>query len=190
MRIVRYPAIVFIAVCLASAEPLLAQDAESARAFLNSIFKLYANHGKGIHQNRVGMCGLSTRYVHSSLLALIDADVKAVGTDIPIACNADIVCGCQEWEGIWIHKMDLTLETPQCANAVVTFSVYAPKNRTKDDLRTYKYTLIPENGQWRIYDVAYITPAETPDTLRKAIQKDIVYYTHPSQDQAPENKTH
>jgi hypothetical protein len=190
MRAVRHPAIILMTICLGLAETLLAQDAESARVFLNSIFKLYANHGKGIHQNRVGVCGLSTRYVHSSLLALIDADVKAVGTDVPIACDADIVCGCQEWEGIWIHKMDLMLETPQRAQAVVTFSLYAPKNRPKNDLRTYKYTLIPENGQWHIYDVAYITSLEAAKTLRKAIQREIEYYAHPPQDQAPANAAH
>jgi hypothetical protein len=170
----RYLAVLCFSFYLLTARPLLAQDAESAKAFLNSIFKLYANHGRGISANITGKCGLTTRFVHSSLLALIDANVKAVGTDVPVACDSDIICGCQEWDGIWVQKMVVTLETPQRAQALVTFSLHAPTNRANNTPRTRRYTLVLENGQWRIYDIA-----ENTRSLRKTIQKEIDDYAHP-----------
>jgi hypothetical protein len=48
-------------------------------------------------------------------------------------------------------------------------------------MRTIKYTLVPEQGQWKIYDVALLAPAPGANeakSLREGIQKDIAYYTN------------
>jgi hypothetical protein len=109
------------------------------------------------------------------LASLIAADIKAAGSDIPAAGDGDLVCNCQEWDGIWIFKMDVELVNPQRAEAVVSFAVYEPKDRPKNDLRTIKYTLVPERGQWRFYDVEDLS---SPGSLREQIRKDIDDHAH------------
>ncbi len=114
-------------------------------------------------------------------MSLIKADMKAARTDIPAAGDGDLICDCQEWDGIWIFKMDVRVVNPRRAEAVVSFAVYEPKNRPKDNLRTYKYILIPEHGQWRIYDVEYLSysaKSDEPSSLREQIRRDIEYYAH------------
>ncbi len=167
---------VLIAIVLLPAKSSSAQDAVSAKVFLNSLFRLYDNGRGGV--------AYSNRYYNSSLLSLIRSNIKAVevsGEGIPIA-GTDVFCNCQEWDGIWVHTMDLKLETRQQAQAIVSFSIYAPKDRPKDDLRTYKYSLVWEQGQWRIYDIIYLydpgSEQGQPISLRKGLQEDIDYYSH------------
>jgi hypothetical protein len=107
------------------ANPSTAQDANSAKAFWDSVFRLYQNHGNGI--------GFNLSYLHSSLVSLIRADIKAAGTEEPIVGGGDLVCGCQEWDGIWVLKMDVNVESSRPAQGVVSFALYAPKDRPKDD---------------------------------------------------------
>jgi len=171
-RSVRVPllySVVFFAAALLLAAPAAAQDAGSAKAFLESAFRLYRNGGKGVPLD-------SSRYYHSSLIELMNTDEKAVkdkGTDIPYARGADSFCNCQEWEGFWVSKLDVSVHTPQRAEALVSFSVYAPKNRRKDDIRTYKYILVSERGQWRIYDVLYLSDPDPIKSVRKALEEEI-----------------
>jgi hypothetical protein len=149
-----------------------AQNVGSAKAFLESAFRLYRNGGHGVPT--------SSRYFHSSLIELMKADEKAVrdkGTDIPFAGGADTFCNCQEWEGLWVSKLDLRVHTPQRVEAVVSFSVYAPKNRRKDDVRTYKYILVPERGRWRVYDILYLSDSYSIKSVRKTLQEEIAGYT-------------
>jgi len=141
---------------------------------LESAFRLYRNGGKGmdIHSNR---------YYHSSLKALLTADEKAVrdkGTDIPFARGADMFCNCQEWEGFWVSKLDLSVHTRDRAEAVVSFSLYAPKNRSNTEARTYKYILVPERGNWRIYDILYLSDSDYPvKSLRENLSGEIETYS-------------
>jgi hypothetical protein len=121
-------------------------------------------------------------YFHSSLVELVDTDIKAAGSGIPAAGEGDPICDCQEWDGFFVLKMDVTMETPQRAQAVVSFAIITPKNRPKDDSRTVKITLISERGEWRIYDIEYLAepysdPA-APKSFRQQIQKDIDFYAH------------
>lgn len=164
--------IMFLAAAVLPASPSAAQDEASAKALLTTIFGHYGKGDKGTDYK--------SGYFHSSLVAQVDADVKAAGTDIPAALDGDPVCDCQEWDGFWVLKMDVTMETTQRAQAVVTFAIYAPAKRPKDDSRTIKITLVPERGQWRIYDIAYLTePQSDPaaiNSLRERIQKDIDFY--------------
>ena len=167
----RFILFAFCAVLILPNAPLSrAQDAASAKSFLNSIFKLYQNHGNGT--------AYSPRYLHSSLLSLIHADLKAAkaASEVPWPLDADIVCDCQEWEGIWVHTIEVKLEKPDRALAIVTFDFEAPGNRSKDDLRKMQYTLVPARGQWRIYDVEDLTrtvESDQPRSLRKQILDDI-----------------
>lgn len=155
--------------------PLAAQDAASAKAFLESAFRLYKDGGKGVETQ-------SNRFYHSSLEGLMTADEKAVrdkGTDIPFARGADMFCDCQEWQGFWVSKMDLNVQTRGRAEAVVSFSVYAPKNRGNTEERTHKYILVPERGNWRIYDILYLSDSDYPvKSLRENLSKEIEAYSH------------
>jgi hypothetical protein len=171
----------FFAAILLPAIPSAAQDAASAKTLLITIFQRYAKGGQGVDYK--------SGYFHSSLVALANADIKAVGTDIPAAEDGDPICDCQEWDGIWVLKMEVTLVTPQRAQAVVTFALFAPKDRPKDDSRTIKLTLVPERGQWRIFDIEYLAEPHSepgaPKTLRRQIQRDIDFYAHPPKPHAP-----
>lgn len=164
--------------------PCVAQDAASAKAFMNSAFMLYQNHGYGIYGKHGNDRELTKRFIHSSLLALIDKDIKTVaaaGADIPYAGDGDLICDCQDWEGIWVLHMDVKFENPQLAQVVVSFALYEPKNRPKDDLRIIKYSLVPEHGQWRIYDIAVVNPAPEASeakSMRDGLLKEIAFYAN------------
>src|ERR1035438_1304591 len=162
---------VFAAILL-PAIPSAAQDEASAKALLTNIFQHYGNGGKG--------ADYKSGSFHSSLVALVNADVKATGTDVPAVLDGDPICDCQEWDGFWVLKMDVEMVTPQRAQAVVSFAIYTPKNRPKDDSRTVKITLVPERGQWRIDDIEYLAEPQSdpaaPKSLRQRIQKDIDFY--------------
>ena len=171
MRVRRIISFAFCAILiLSTVRSARAQDAASAKSFLHSIFQLYENHGKGIRYR--------LRYLHSSFLSLIHADLKAAAaaSEVPWPLDSDIVCDCQEWDGIWVNKMDVKLEKPARARVVVTFYLQSPENRSDGDLRTMQYTLVAERGQWRIYDIEDLSGAHDPAqprSLRKQILKDI-----------------
>jgi len=171
----------FFAAVLLPAIPLAAQDEASAKELLTNLFQHYAKGRKGVDYKSGSF--------HSSLVALANADIKAAGTDIPAAGDGDPICDCQEWDGIWVLKMNVELETPRRAQAVVTFAIWAPKDRPKDDSRTIKLTLVPERGQWRIYDIEYLAEPHSepgaPHSLRQQIRKDIDFYSHQPKPQAP-----
>ncbi|MGO9775836.1 MAG: DUF3828 domain-containing protein [Terracidiphilus sp.] len=163
-------AAVFLPSCISSA-----QDRASASSFLTSIFRLYDKGGKGV--------GVSAGFLHSSLTALIDADVKVTGSRITGAFGDDLFCACQEWDGFWVLQQDVKMESAERAQATVSFAVLAPKNRPADDLRTIQITLVPEGGQWRIYDIRYLSapgsPLGEPKTLREQLRAEIDFFLHP-----------
>ncbi|MGA9063430.1 MAG: hypothetical protein WB341_17435 [Terracidiphilus sp.] len=88
--------------------PVRAQDANSAKSFLA---EAYTHYGKG-DKGAVPSASNANRYIHSSLLALMDADEKAVGTDVPISGDGDLFCDCQEWFGIYDLKIDVKMLSP------------------------------------------------------------------------------
>lgn len=146
-----------------------AQDAASAKAFLVSVYQHYQHGAKGIDFDGPG-AGL---YYHSSLLSLIRADIKANGPDNVPAVDFDPVCGCQDWDGIWDLKIDVQVETPQRAQANVSFALAPPQNRPKDALRRLVMTLVPERGAWRIYDIRDESDPSAIVELRKLLQDDL-----------------
>jgi hypothetical protein len=167
-----------LAMALASAGLTRAQSAnltaESARAFLAEAYTHYSKNGKGIDQTGPR----AARYFHSSLIALMQVDAKAAGRDdIPIAGDGDLICDCQDWDGIFDLKIDVQVETPQRANASVSFALFAPSGKDKGDLRKLRITLVPERGQWRIFNIVSLSQPGAPFDLRKEINKDIAFHT-------------
>ncbi len=161
---VKFPlAIALLAAGLLPPSLTMAQDAASANSFLTSIFRLYDKGGKGV--------GNSSSYLHSSLTALIDADIKATGSRLSGAFGSDLFCACQEWDGLWILKKDLKMESSKQAQATVSFAIHAPQGRPSDDLRTIQIKFVSEDGQWRIYDIRYLSAPGSaqaePMTLRE-----------------------
>lgn len=153
-------------------------DADAAKAFLTSVYKHYGTGGIGI--DSVGPD--ATRYFHSSLVALLRADQKAASPDVG-AIDADPVCACQDWNGIWKLLIDVRIETPNSdsarATAKVSFYLSDPKDNPKDSLRKLSIKLAAENGAWRIYDITDETDPTAPFALRKALQDDIAAHSRP-----------
>jgi hypothetical protein len=152
-----------------------AQDVVAAKSFLTSVYKNY--HTDGIGVDTVGPH--ARLYFHSSLIALMREDQKAASPEVG-AIDADPVCACQDWNGIWDLKIDVHLETPQRAKASVSFALDPPKDRPNDALRRLAVTLATDNGAWRIYDIVDVTDPKAPFGLRKALEQDINSYRHAS----------
>ncbi len=165
-------AIALLIVLAAPPIPAAAQDAASAKIFLQSAYRLYENGGKGIDFTGPK----ASTYYHSTLVALIHADIKANGPDNVPAIDFDPICGCQDWDGIWDLKIDVKAESPQRAQAKVSFSLFAPKDRTKDSFRSLEITLVPERGQWRIYNIVDQSDPKAPFDMRKALEEDIASF--------------
>jgi len=144
-----------------------AQDAQSARLFLESVYGHYSNGGKGIDFSGPG----AAAYFHSSLLKLIRNDIEANGPENVPAIDADPVCGCQDFDGIWDLKVDVALTSAERATARVTFFVF--KRRGKDDFNQSAFTLAPEHGGWRIYDIRDESDPKHAIALRKLLADDI-----------------
>jgi len=147
---------------------------DAAKAFLTSVYKHYGTGGIGV--DSVGPD--APRYFHSSLVALLRADQKAASPDVG-AIDADPVCACQDWNGIWNLAIDVKIEAADRATAKVSFYLADPKDDPKDSLRKLAVVLAAENGAWRIYDIVDQTDPTAPFALRKALKDDIASRTRP-----------
>jgi hypothetical protein len=146
-----------------------AQTAATAKVFLTGIYAHYQRGAKGIDFEGPS----APLYFHSSLLALIRADIKSNGPGNAPAIDFDPICSCQDWKGIWNLKVDVKMETPKRAHAKVSFSLEPPKTPSKDAARQLAITLVPEHGLWRIYDIEDNSDSSTTFALRKLLQDDI-----------------
>jgi Protein of unknown function (DUF3828) len=178
MRVRRLVLLFAMAVC-ASSRFAPAQDADSARTFVESLYKLYTKGGEGVPLSRPH----ESRYYHSSLLALMRADEKAVGPGDVGAIDGDPVCGCQDWEGIWNLHIDIQLQSPDRAVADASFALSAPAHGGSQDARRIIMTLVPENGKWRIWDVRDDSDPKHPFDVREALGQEIQKLT-----KSPKNK--
>jgi hypothetical protein len=149
--------------------PLHAQTAAGARVFLTSVYKHYQHGAKGIDFEGPS----AALYFHSTLVALMRADVKANGPGNAPAIDFDPICACQDWKGIWNLKIEVHMETPKRAHANVSFSLAPPKSPSKDANRQLAITLVPVHGAWRIYDIEDDSDSSTTFGLRKLLQDDI-----------------
>ncbi len=163
---------------LLASPPILsaAQDEASAKAFLQSVYRHYQNGGQGIDLSGPK----SHLYLHSSLVALIRADLKASGPDSVPEMDFDPVCGCQDWDGIWDLKIEVQLQDSSRAVADVSFALSAPKGRATDSLRKLQITLVPERGQWRIYDTLDESDPKAVVALRKILGEDTAPASKPT----------
>jgi hypothetical protein len=150
-----------------------AQDLSSAKAFLVSVYQNYGKGGQGIDQSGPK----ASKYFHSSLIALLKADVKAVGSDVPVSMDGDLLCDCQDWDGIYDLKIDIQPGGAGRATATVSFSLFDGKDRKSEDLRKLKITLAVEHGEWRIYDILSKSEPGTPFDLREEIRKELKMYS-------------
>lgn len=166
------------AVAIATVDSAGAQDATSAKQFLQSVYQNYGHGGHGINTSGPK----AARYFHSSLIALIKADQKAAGPDDEPVLDGDPVCGCQDWDGIFDLKIDMSAESPERAVANVSFSLF--KGGKSGDARRLQITVVPENGQWRIWDVVDLSDPKAPFALRKELTDEIA-----QEDKAKKNST-
>jgi hypothetical protein len=159
--------IVLLAVAFAWTRPVGAQDASSAKSFLESAFRQYSKNGPGVDST-----GLKAkRYYHSSLIALMQADAKAAGPGNIGFLDGDPLCDCQDWDGIFSLKIDIQLESPTRAQAIVSFALFEGQDRDSSSVRKLKITLASERGQWRIYDIFNLSQSTTPGGLRSGLKK-------------------
>jgi hypothetical protein len=157
-----------------AAQSVPAQNLDAARAFLVSVYVRYQNGGKGINFIEPD----ARLAYHSSLLALIRADLDANGPDNAPAIDFDPICGCQDWEGIWDFKIDMHAVNSQRAVAIVSFSLAAPGRRAKDSYRKMEITVAAVQGQWRIYDIVDESDPANIVALRKLLRDDIAAVRH------------
>jgi hypothetical protein len=172
-------AAVLCGVAILHAECARAQDAQSAKVFLTGIYEKYQHGGKGIDFSgpRAG------DYYDSSLVALIRDDIKANGPDNVPAIDADPICGCQDWDGIWDLKIEVSVESAQRAEAILSFSLWNPKDHAKESLRRLKMALIVERGQWRIYDIVDKSDPKQIFSMRKLLVDDLAQIRKEQQSQ-------
>jgi len=149
--------------------PAAAQDAASAKTFLESVYWHYRHGGPGIDLGG----SHAGQFYHSSLLTLIRVDDKANSPDSVGVVDADPVCACQDFDGIWDLKIEIQMQGPNRALADVSFALAPPKGRPKDGLYKLRMTLVPERGQWRIYNIVDESDPKEPFDLRKDLEKDI-----------------
>src|ERR1035437_328502 len=161
--------IVLLAVAFAWTSPVGAQDASSAKSFLESAFRQYSKNGPGVDST-----GLKAkRYYHSSLIALMQADAKAAGPGNIGFLDGDPLCDCQDWDGIFSLKIDIQLESPTRAQSIVSFALFEGQDRDSSSVRKLKITLASERGQWRIYDILNLSQSAAPAGLRSELKKDV-----------------
>jgi Protein of unknown function (DUF3828) len=162
--------LIMLPLCLiAFATPASAQDATSAKTFLESSYRQYGKGGKG-----VALSGPQARRVFDeSLLALIRADEKANGPDQVGVLDGDPICSCQDWDAL--RDLQIAVETPVAGRAVarVSFALFAGKNGTPEDRRRLEITLASRQGQWRVWDVLDTSEPGHPFALRAELSKDI-----------------
>lgn len=156
---------------------LPAQQSDSPKTFLASIYRHYQHGGRGID-----ITGRSaSRFFSASLLALVQADAKAAGAENVGALDADPLCACQDWEGIWNLQIDVNELTrgqtpepaPRHAEVEVSFSLSPPRKHSKDAFRKLAIKLVFERGGWKIDHIADRTNPKNLFALRKALTDDI-----------------
>jgi len=151
-----------------------AQNAQSAKTFMQSIFKLY-----GPPQKPGVGAGNEARYLEHSLLTLVKADEMGAEAahEVPGPLDADLICDCQEWDGIFVRSLTVRKDAKGRTLVDASFDISLQGNRTKGDLRKMRYTLVFVGGAWRIYDIEDLSRSIDPGhsrSLRKEIERDIL----------------
>jgi hypothetical protein len=148
-----------------------AQDAASAKAFLQTIYARYHKDGPGVDVSGAK----AARFLHSSLVALLRQDARVVGPGEVGALDGDPLCSCQDWDGIYDLKIDVHEVKEDRAEARVSFALFEPAKA--QDLRSLVITLAGERGAWRVWDVVDRSDAKAVFDLRSALEKEIREYS-------------
>jgi hypothetical protein len=154
--------------------PSCAEDNDSARSFLESVYRQYGKDGPGIDLTgpKAG------QFFHSTLIALVRADQAMAGPDTVGALDGDPVCSCQDWDGVRDLKIGILVQSNLRAKAEVSFALGEVETGIDRDLRTLEITLTRENGKWRIYDILDESDPKSPIALRAALKLDIQRVAH------------
>jgi hypothetical protein len=157
-----------VAACLSVATwSAPAQDFAAAKTFLKIVYARYHKNGPGVEATGPR----ATRYLHSSLVALIREDARAVGQDEVGVLDGDPLCGCQDWEGIYGLQIDVREPVASRAEAIVSFALF--ERAKPEDMRRLVITLAKERGAWRVYNVVDRSDAKAAFDLRKELEKEI-----------------
>ena len=144
-----------------------AQNAASAKTFLQSVYALYYKNGPGVE-----IAGThARRYLHSSLIALLREDARVVGPDEVGVLDGDPLCSCQDWDGIYNLKIDVHDPKAGKIEASVSFALF--KDTKPQDVRSLVITLAQEKGAWRVYNVVDRSDPKVTFDLRKALEDEI-----------------
>lgn len=148
-----------------------AQDAASAKTFLQSVYTRYSKNGPGVEiaGPRAG------RYLHSSLIGLLRQDARAVGPGEVGVLDGDPLCSCQDWDGIYDLKIDVHDPKDGRAEALVSFALF--KDAKPQDRRSLMIALAQERGVWRVWNVVDRTDAKAVFDLRRELEKEIREYS-------------
>jgi hypothetical protein len=168
MRFAPFLSALLVAVAAAGADSAMAQDASSAKAFLVEAYQHYSKDGSGISVYGPH----ARRYFHSSLLDLVQVHDKVMGSDLG-EFDGDIICSCMDWGGIFDLRINVQIENAQRATATVSFFLYDGAEREQNSLRRLKFTLVPEQGQWRIWDINDYSDPKFAGTVRQELNDDI-----------------
>jgi hypothetical protein len=171
-----FPTAALLVMALVMTANVYSQDADSARSFLESVYRHYGKGSKGIDFTGHG----ASRYFHSSLIALMRADEKANGPDSVGVLDGDPICSCQDWDRIRNLKIDVHMQSQKLARADVSFTLFDTKPISGHDGSVLKITLASENSAWRIYDIVDVSDPKAPFDLRNALRKEIQELTHDS----------
>ena len=98
---------------------------------------------------------------------------RAVGPNEVGVLDGNPICSCQDWDGIWDLKINVQMEPDGRAKAAVSFALFAPKAGSDQDHRSLEMTLMPQGGQWRIWDILDKSDLKAPFDLRAELEKEI-----------------
>jgi hypothetical protein len=173
--------IMYLALSCVPAAPAFGQDADSARGFVESVYRQYANHGKGIDGG-----GRKARdYLDASLVALIAADAKAVGPREVGVLDGDPICSCQDWDGIWDLKIAIQMLGNHRARAGVSFALFVPSAGADRDFRSLEMTLAGSGRLWRIDNIIDRSDPKAPFDLRAELENEIRSYRRETKPHRP-----
>ncbi len=171
----------FVVLCMAIVPSAVAQDTDSAKRFVASLYRHYTNHGKGIDFS--GPKALN--YFDASLTTLMDADAKAVGPNEVGVLDGDPICSCQDREGIWDLKVNIQMLGSDRAKAAVTFALVAPKAGADRDFRSLDMSLLRTGSHWRIDNILDKSDPKAPFDLRAELEKEIRALKHDAKTNRP-----
>jgi hypothetical protein len=160
----------FLATCLLAFLPglrLSAQDAASARNFLQSVYRLYSKGGPGVDVTSPS----AGKIYASSLIALLYADERAAGPDEVGMLDGGPICSCQDWSGIFDLKISLRVHKAGSARAAVSFALFPQQGGADQDRRSLEISLLSQGGQWRIDNILDKSDPKAPFDLRDKLKK-------------------